>query len=243
MNQKAIYIILGLVVLILLVLFVVRMGDKQTDDVATTTVATTTGSTSTSVSGGSNANGTNAIQAPLPDGEYTLSTEESVIGWTGRKPRVLGYEDTGTLKLKSGELKVSGGVITSGQFFIDMESLAVTTTGRDSATTTYGEQLRKHLRSSDFFDVEAYNNASFVITSIANGVVTGDLTIKNKTNSISFPAKVTSVSPTRLETTASITLDRAAWEIRYGSDSFFDNLGDNLIADEVAITLDLVAVQ
>lgn len=243
MNQKTTYIVLVVLAVILLGLwtFNVRTTNDDTGEEATTTP--TTEGTVTNSSQQQIRSASPTAPGDLVDGEYTIDSEESTIMWTGRKPRILGYEDMGTLELKSGSLLVSNGHVSSGEFFIDMESLTVTTTGRDEGTTVYGEELGQHLRSSDFFDVAAYPNASFTIRNVTNGTVTGDLTVKATTKTISFPATIVSESATYLHATANITLNRSLWDIRYGSDTFFDNLGDNLIADEVSIMLDLVATK
>ncbi|MEK7579218.1 MAG: YceI family protein [Patescibacteria group bacterium] len=237
MTPKTLWI--GLVIVIILIggLFIFRSNDADDAENATTTPATTTSST-----GGSTATGGTGgtAQPVLANGTYTLDTEESLITWTGKKPLVLGYEDTGTFAIKSGTVKVSDGVVVSGEFFIDMDSLVVTKT---SNTKIGMDKLENHLRSTDFFAIETYPNAKFVLTSVVNGQVTGDLTIKNKTAPISFPAAIRSESETRLVAQAALVMNRATWDIRYGSDTFFDNLGDNLIADEVQLSLKLVATK
>ena len=78
---------------------------------------------------------------------------------------------------------------------------------------------------------------------MTNGVVTGDLTIKGHTEKITFPAQIVSETDTRLVADASITLNRANWDIRYGSGTFFEDLGDSLIDDKVGLTLHLVATK
>ena len=39
--------------------------------------------------------------------------------------------------------------------------------------------------------------------------------------------------------TAEITIDRTKHDIKYGSGSFFDNLGDNMINDDFVLTVNL----
>ncbi|MDQ5928131.1 MAG: hypothetical protein QG633_569 [Patescibacteria group bacterium] len=245
MNQKALYGILIAVVVILLGLWAFRANRADApSDVSTTTPATTTTTTvetttTAPVSPASPAVGPS--QGNLVDGGYTLSVEESLISWTGSKPLVPGYVDTGTLNLKSGSMvKVTNGNIAEGEFFIDMDSLKVMT----SSNTKVGlDKLEGHLRSEDFFSIEAYPNAGFVIKNVTNGTVTGDLTIKGITKTITFPAKIESETDTRIVADASVILNRANWDIRYGSGSFFEDLGDSIIDDKIAITLHLVATK
>lgn len=241
MNQKTVWGLVAAVVVILLALWAwnAQTGDSV-DDMATTTTPTTTPAT-TGTTGTTGAGAQVTAPQPkgtLPDGDYILSAEESTIIWSGSKPKVLGYEDTGTIDLKSGSLKVRNGNIISGDFFVDMQSIAVTKT---SNTKVGAEMLENHLKEEDFFSVAKYPNTTFVIKNVTNGVVTGDLTIKNITKTISFPAAITAEGETKLIADAKVTLNRALWDIRYGSGTFFDDLGDNLIADEMKLTLHLVA--
>lgn len=211
---------------------------KKTDDAgetATTTpeVATTTQQTPVFEDG---AGGPPAERGAYADGSYALDTEESSIAWTGSKTLILNYEDNGTLAFSSGSVVVSNGHITSGDFTIDMTSFSVSSTGRGSGNDT----LENHLKSDDFFAVETYPTATVALRGVVNGVATADVTIKGITKTISFPATITQEG-NDLSGSATLTLDRTLWDVRYGSDTFFDNLGDNVIDDKVKVVLSLRA--
>ena len=244
MNQKALYGILAAIIIILIGLwaFNARRGGDATDTSTTTPATSTADVSDEDVLSASPAPLSLASSAGnLTDGAYTISTTESLISWKGNKPFVPGYVDTGTLGLKSGStVDVVGGVVTKGNFIIDMESLAVTAV---STTKIPAEKLEEHLRSDDFLSVATYPTAGFVIKHVANGTVTGELTIKGITKTITFPATIVSETPTRLVADASVTLNRANWDIRYGSGSFFEDLGDAVIDDKVAVELHLVATR
>ncbi|HEX7493539.1 MAG TPA: YceI family protein, partial [Bacteroidales bacterium] len=67
-----------------------------------------------------------------------------------------------------------------------------------------------------------------------SAVVTGTLTIKDVTNPIEFKATMQKKD----EGTwffANISVDRTKYNIRYGSGSFFDNLGDKTIYDDFKV--------
>ncbi len=246
MNQKALYGILIAIVVVLLGLWALKANraDAPTDTSTTTpatTTAVTNGTTNTTAPVSPASPAVGPSQGNLVDGGYTLSADESLISWKGNKPLIPGYIDTGTLNLKSGStVKVVNGNITEGDFFIDMDSLKVTTT---SNTKIAADKLESRLRSEDFLSIAAYPNAHFVIKNVTNGTVTGDLTIKNITKTITFPAKIESETPTRIVADASVVLNRTNWDIRYGSGSFFEDLGDSIIDDKVAIDLHLVATK
>lgn len=189
-----------------------------------------------------------SLSADLVAGNYTVNPEESSVRWTARKTLVSGYEDTGSFAIASSSLMVEGGALTDGEIIFDMADLAADQT---SNTQMGVDSLTEHLRSDDFFDVETYPEASFSLTSteeISSTIeefdyqVTGDLTLKDQTNELTFPAEI-GMDDGNLIIRGTTSIDRTQWGIRYGSDSFFDNLGDNVIGDEVDISFDLTAIQ
>ena len=109
----------------------------------------------------------------------------------------------------------------------------------------YLQKLNGHLKSDDFFGVEKYPTASFKITKVeANGTngkykVTGDITIKETTKSISFDTQLVTEGD-KVIAVSDITIDRSEFDVRYGSGSFFDNLGDKTIYDDFTLQVKLV---
>jgi polyisoprenoid-binding protein YceI len=162
-----------------------------------------------------------------------VNTEKSTIDWHGEK--VVGEHD-GTIQVKSGSFELKNDQIVAGNFVIDMTTI----TNTDLEDAGYNQKLVGHLKSDDFFGVEKYPTANFTITKsskFSNGkaTVTGDLTIKGKTESISFD-----VTRAGEEYTAKIDIDRSKFDVRYGSNSFFDNLGDKAIDDIFTLDINLV---
>ena len=163
-------------------------------------------------------------------GDFELNTEESTLRYTAKK--IVGHGHTGTVNLKSGTLSHDGESFTTGEFVIDMKTI---TDDEDS------QGYLKHVRNADFFDVEAYPEASFTLTSAqykdGKYEVVGDLTIKDKTNSITF---VTDIGlDEQLIAKAAFNINRTLWDITYGSGSFFDDLGDGAINDDITFELSL----
>ncbi len=176
------------------------------------------------------------------DGEatvYTVDPGTSSVAWFGSKP--VGPTETGTVDIAEGQLTFNGSELVDGSFVIDM-----TTITTDSQNGNMKEMLEGHLKSDDFFGVETYPTATLVIksaepTDVENQYrVVGDLTVKETTAEIEFLTDVV-VGDGTLEAVAEIVVDRAVFDVRYGSGSFFDNLGDDLISDEMEITVNLVA--
>lgn len=169
---------------------------------------------------------------------YTVDTAASNIVWTGEK--VTG-KHTGNVKLKNGSLQMDNGKLMGGSFEIDMNSITCTDLEGDMAGKLVG-----HLKSDDFFGAANHPTAKFVITraipqdSKGNYKIIGDLTIKEKTNSVVFKANV-SENAGVVNATGDITVDRSLYDVRFGSGSFFDNLGDKTIYDEFFLKVSLSA--
>ena len=167
---------------------------------------------------------------PVKGGEIDL--EASQIEWVGKK--VTG-QHTGTIQIKSGSLDMSNGKISGGMFEIDMTSIEVT----DLSGNMKGK-LEGHLSSDDFFGVGNFPTATVKITEASKMEdnqygITADLTIKGITHPVSFTATVSDN-----QAMADITVDRAKYDIRYGSGSFFDGLGDKMIYDNFDLSVKLV---
>ena len=172
-----------------------------------------------------------------PVESYKVDTAQSQIEWKGYK--VTGSHE-GTINIKNGQLQMENGMLTGGSFEIDMTSINCT----DLSGGGKGK-LEGHLKSDDFFGVKKYPSANFVITKVASRgtpgdyKVTGNLSIKETTKEIRFLTKVTESGNT-ITATADIEIDRTDYDVRYGSGSFFDNLGDKTIYDDFNLSVKLV---
>mgnify|MGYP001820422593 CR=1 FL=1 len=170
---------------------------------------------------------------------YIANTEKSMIAWKGFKPTAA---HNGTIAIKQGKLNVSDNAIESGRFTNDMRSIVVS----DIPVEKEGNaKLSGHLKGADFFDIETYPNASFEVTSIetedGQTILSGNLTMKDATNNISFPVS-TEIKDGKLTLTSeTFSIDRSKWNIKHGSKSFFDNLGDKFINDEIELKVNLAA--
>lgn len=168
---------------------------------------------------------------------YTVDTEASSVAWLGKK--VTG-EHNGVVNLKEGSFTFEDGALTGGTFTVDMKSIV-----DSDLSGEWKEKLEGHLKSDDFFGVEKFPTASFTITkAVPQGPgkykVIGNITIKGKTEEIQFPADLEEKDG-KVVGTASLTIDRSKFDVRYGSGSFFDDLGDKTIYDNFDLTVTIVA--
>ncbi|WP_422092106.1 YceI family protein [Tenacibaculum ovolyticum] len=160
-----------------------------------------------------------------------IKIKNSNVVWKGYK--VTGAHQ-GTIAIKSGHLNFNEDKLTGGEFTIDMSSI--------SSTDLQGEykgKLEGHLKSDDFFGVTKYPTASLVfkkVKSVSKNAykITADITIKGKTEKVSFNFSVYGN-----KANASLKIDRTKFNVKYGSTSFFDGLKDKAIYDEFDLIVDL----
>lgn len=160
----------------------------------------------------------------------------SVVEWVGTKPA---GKHNGTINVTAGGVDVENGVITKGEFVMDMNTITVL----DLEAGKGKEDLEAHLKGSDpekvdhFFNVKEYPTATFVFKSFDGKTLTGDLTVKGKTKEVSFPATVT-ITDTKLAIDSEpFKINRVDFGVNYGSKSVFDNLKDKFINDDIELVV------
>jgi len=165
----------------------------------------------------------------VPDGSYTVDTEQSELQWSA--DRVLSKGHEGSVQLSGGLIDVSEDHF-SGSIVVDM----------DTIHTDDGERVITHLKSADFFDVISHPESTFTLKHLEyrgeEVYIAGDLTILGETREIIFPVMVTEEEDRYLVTSV-FMIDRTLWGVTYGSNSFFDNLGDKAISNDISFTLAL----
>ena len=167
-----------------------------------------------------------------------LDLAASVMTWKGTKPT--GSHD-GTVSFKSGGMVVENGVLKDGEFVIDMSTIK----NLDMAGSEGAGKIEKHLKAPDFFDVTLYPTSKFVITSVleveGNMAVTGNLTIKDVTKSITIPASVSTEDGVTTFKSELFNIDRADFNVKYGSKRWIEGLKDKFIDDLVEMSFTVVS--
>ena len=161
-----------------------------------------------------------------------LKTDKSTLKWTGKQ--ITTKTHFGSLKFKSGNITFENGIISSGKFLVDMTSLLV-----EDLQGNYKQKLEGHLKSDDFFSVEKFNESSLtIVSSLKNDSgldINGNLTIKGITLPIKFKLEDLEMDQEEVRWKGVLTFDRSKYNVRFRSGSFFQNLGDKLILDEIRI--------
>ena len=175
----------------------------------------------------------------LPKGEYQIDKTKSVVRWIGRTP--VKFHD-GTINIQEGSLFVDDNGILNGNIIIDMESINCTDLSGGGK-----KSLEEHLMNDDFFSVSKFKTSKINISSEMkpnNGLIDfkGSLEIKNISNPISFKSSINKTPEGKYTASSKLTFDRSRYNVKYKSKSFFSDLGDKFINDDIEIELEIITL-
>lgn len=161
----------------------------------------------------------------------TIDLSESSIEWTGKK---ITSSHEGTIRFNKGNLLFDNNQLVGGDFIVDMSSISVTDISGEKA-----EKLRSHLMNEDFFDVAKHPTAEMKFTEVVKAdkgsyTIVADLTIKGISHPVTFDMEVD-----KTEAEALVIIDRTIYDIKYGSGSFVEGLGDKAILDDFELLVKL----
>ena len=217
MNKK--FIIISIVVIVLLFVFIFNTKEKSNttiQEIQNPEVLMDNMSQQT------------ALEIPVGSSSYAVVPNQSTLNWTAKKTIVADWIDKGTINISSGRLSFNGDEITEGEIIVDMNTINSLTTGSGGSQ----DRLTNHLKSADFFDVAKYPTSKIVITSVSQNQITGNMTIKDVTKPVSFPVSIVNSNSGRT-VSGKISINRADFGVKYGSTSFFKDLADRAIIDDV----------
>ncbi|MCL7754481.1 YceI family protein [Polaribacter sp. Z022] len=160
----------------------------------------------------------------------------SILTWKGTKP---GGAHDGTVALKSGGILIEDGKLTQGEFVVDMNTI----TNLDMKGSKGAGKIEGHLKNADFFDVTVYPTSKFVITNVVETegklAVTGNLQIKDVTKSITIPATISTENGVTVFKSEIFNVDRADFNVKYKSKSFFKELKDKFVDDIIEMSFEV----
>lgn len=181
------------------------------------------------------------VQVPI-EGASTFIITEGIVTWSGTKTlKKDGHQ--GSIDVQSGEILVNQGQIIRGNVTLDMNSLTVT----DIKDPGGRRDLESHLKDDDFFEVKKYPTAEFVIEEVLpntmpgyNWVLSGQLTMKDKTLPVNIPVKVSIVGDVLQAESASFPINRTQWGVSFHS-GVLGTAKDKMIDDMVPLILRITA--
>ncbi|MBL3655684.1 YceI family protein [Fulvivirga sediminis] len=198
--------------------------------------------------------------------EYAVNADESTVTWIGSKPT--GKHD-GTIPISQGSIAVNGDEIVGGTITLDIANIKNTDIADDDEmrgkleghlksadffdaenhptaefviTSVEPYTAGDSVEVKEEFDSE-YKPASadeFMVESPSHKI-TGNLTMRGKTLSISFPA-VVKVAESGLSAKAKFNIDRTLWGLTYSAEAdAVDKAKDKFIYDTVNVGFDIKA--
>lgn len=161
----------------------------------------------------------------------TINPDESHIMWSGE---IIGglKSHNGTLKVSEGTLEMKGSEILGGSFKVDMRS--ITPTDSNYTEDKPASMLVGHLSTGDFFLVDSFPTASFVIKSadLTAGTVTGDLTVRGVTKEETI--QDVSIDTENGTATGSLTFNRQDYGV-----AFSTGAKDFVLSDDIELNISL----
>ena len=200
--------------------------------------------------GGAEAGEAKAVDSTATAGaDAMVDVAASKVEWVGKK---VGGQHNGSIGIKDGMFKMTGGKVTGGMFTFDMNALNVMDLqGEDKG------KLEGHLKSPDFFEVEKFPDAKFEITSVkeqpgadgATHAVDGNLTLRGVTKSVMFPATIKyGEGGKAVMAMAKTSINRNDWGVKFHTDEDADFLKkagakakDQMLNKEIELTLNIVS--
>ena len=169
-----------------------------------------------------------------------VDINNSEVGWSGKS---VSDVHMGKIQLSKAEVKFQGGELIGGMFEADMKSITVT----DITDTADNRYFIEHIGNEDFFEVNKYPTAGFVITNVkalGEGAyeVTGTMKIKDKENPVTFTAKSEDTEKGR-RIAAVVNIDRTLYGIEYGAEGKRGSEKDWFILNEIVLNINIVCAK
>lgn len=199
----------------------------------------------------------------LPDGEYQI--QNASMKWLGSKK--VGDSHYGTIDITKGLISINGGEIKGTSFEIDMNTIIAEDLSEDAKMkakleghlksedffevssyptakfemTSVAEVTEEieHTCAKDGDHAGCVPCAHAMVENSKIVNLTGNLTLKGKTNTISFPLMIAANTSGSITTKAKFTFDRTKWGVEYGSANFFKLAADKIINNDIQVSFTL----
>ena len=179
----------------------------------------------------------------LKASELAIDNHLSKVIWRANKST--GSFHNGFIELADGHITIENNKVINGSIIIDMNSISC----YDILNEQSNQSLVSHLKSDDFFSVEAFPKATLNLLEViklnndatSNHLIKGNLEILNVTHPVEFLASINMYS-NGAKAEGVIPIDRAKYGIKYKSKTWYENLGDHFIDDIFYIYFHVIAL-
>lgn len=167
-------------------------------------------------------------------GTYMLDVANSRVKWHGVMLGIKFHE--GILKFSEGELTMENGVITGGSFTVDMHSMTATDENYQPEQGATREKLLRHLASTDFFDVDNFPSATFVIRASEGVAATGELTVRGVTHTETVHNIALMEADGVVKANGNLVFDRKKYNVSWDSP-----MQDVILSNNIELSIDIAA--
>ena len=171
-------------------------------------------------------------------GQSKKVTNSNVQWWGYKIAKTEASSHNGVLTVKAGDVVMKGNNIVGGTFSLDMNSINAT-----DLSGEYQTKLNNHLKNGDFFETDKFPTATYKITSVKKNnnkafpfMVYGNLTAKDKTNPVAFPANITLKNGVLNIVSDKFSFDRQKFGITYASAA-----KDVVVKDDIDMIINVTA--
>jgi len=168
------------------------------------------------------------------DGTYTVLTDSSTIFWKGSMLNI--YDHYGYIRIKSGSFTVSNNSVVSGNFEVDMKSISPT--DENYSEKTPKQYLVAHLSSADFFAVDSFPVATFVVEKMNADTLYGRFTVRGRTGEEAITGIRFTQQGNALRAEGNLTFNRQKYGVSYST-----KMKDRVIKDEIELNIKLLATK
>ncbi len=151
---------------------------------------------------------TENVEVAKISGTYNVA-DASVITWNAQAYKDSVPKHTGTVTISSGSIVIEDEVVVGGDFSFDMASIL-----ESGEPNEYTVMLQNHLKDTSFFFVADFASASFQVSNIIDGILTGNLEVLGVSKEISFPVE-TVMSADSFAATADFELNMLQFGLPY----------------------------
>ena len=168
---------------------------------------------------------------------YAVDAASSKLMWTGT---MLGIKShNGLVSVSEGTFTAKGGSLTGGKFAVDLKTIAPLDTNYapDDAEKGTKAMLIGHLQSPDFFAVDSFPTAQFVVTSVEGTTATGDLTVRGRTHSEQVTDITVTESEGKATATGKLVVDRQKYGVAWSS-----GMKDAVLSDDIELEFEITGM-
>ncbi len=173
---------------------------------------------------------TTAVDSLGTEATYTIDSSASSVLWEGQMLKM--HKHFGTITVSSGTLTVKGLQVVGGTFTANMKSIVPTDSGYNAEHPK--EYLVGHLSGADFFAVDTFPTATFVIKSATGNTAKGDLTLRGKTNEEEVTDIVVDTTAGAVKATGKLVFNRQKYGVAYKAAK------DMVLSDDIKLDITLV---